>query len=382
MKVWKFAAAGVVSLWLIGLALSARPAAQQPQMPAPGPGAKAGTFFKNVTSSTLKDLSVDDFIGAMGVMADSLGVDCSDCHPGAGSDRVDWVIDPARKKMARNMAEMVAVINKTNFGGAQKVSCWTCHHGRITPATSIALDNLYDTPNSELDDLVTPAPGAPSADSVFDKYIQALGGAQRVNSLKSWVATGKSVGYEALGGDAVFTMYANSPNQKSTLITYKDHPERGTSAWVFDGTRAWIKTPRALLAKYETVGFELDGMRFEAQLNFPGSLKTALNNWRVGQDRSIGDKDYTVLQGTGPRGFLATLYFDKSTNLLFRMVRYGLSPIGRVLVQTDYGNYKDVGGIKFPFEWKFLWMDGRWTAQISDIKTNGAVDATKFNEPQ
>jgi hypothetical protein len=37
-------------------------------MPTPPPGIKAGQFFKNVTTSTLKDLSVDDFLGAMGVI--------------------------------------------------------------------------------------------------------------------------------------------------------------------------------------------------------------------------------------------------------------------------------------------------------------------------
>ena len=28
------------------------------------------------------------------------------------------------------MIEMVGAINKANFGGAQMVTCWTCHHGR------------------------------------------------------------------------------------------------------------------------------------------------------------------------------------------------------------------------------------------------------------
>ena len=38
-------------------------------------GKKAGEYFKNVSTSTLKELSVDDFIGAMGVMTDAMGLD-------------------------------------------------------------------------------------------------------------------------------------------------------------------------------------------------------------------------------------------------------------------------------------------------------------------
>ena len=49
---------------------------------------------------------------------------------------------------------MVATINRTNFGGAQFVTCFTCHHARDVPSTTIALDNLYSTPNQERDDIV------------------------------------------------------------------------------------------------------------------------------------------------------------------------------------------------------------------------------------
>ena len=65
-----------------------------------------------------------------------------------------------------------------------------------------------------------------------------------------------------------------------------------------------------------------------------------------------------------------------------RLVRYTPSPVGRVSVQIDYSDYRDVGGIKFPFELQFSWLDGRYTAKIKDIKTNVAVDAAKFGKPK
>ncbi len=378
---WRFTAAGLTAVWLCGFALIVHSSAQT-QMPAPPPGAKAGTFFKNVTTSTLKELSVDDFIASMGVLSAGLGLDCADCHPGAGGDQVDWVVDTPRKRMARRMVEMVATINRTNFGNAQKVTCWTCHHGRLTPATSIALDALYDAPNAEFDDLVTPdSTQTVSAEQILDKYVDALGGAQRVAGVTSFIATGTSVGYGELGGTAQFAIYAKAPNQRTTEITYKDHPERGESIWTFDGRTGWIKTPRALLREYELVGGELDGERFEAQLAFPAQLKQAMNTWRVGAHRSFGDKDYVVVQGSGPRGLLATLYFDPQTNLLARMVRYAPTPIGHLLVQIDYADYRAVNGVKFPFEYRFSWLDGRYTAKLTDIKTNVPIDAAKFAKP-
>lgn len=349
---------------------------------APTGTRKAGEYFKNVTTSTLKELSVDDFIAAMGVMAAGLGYDCADCHPGAGSDKADFVIDSLpQKKTARRMVEMVAAINREHFGGAQRVTCFTCHRNQETPKTTIALDNLYSAPPMEDDDIVLPAVGGPTADQILDKYIQALGGAQKLATLTSFVATGASNGYGGFGGEGDFTIYAKSPNQRATTISFKDHPERGESVWAFDGTTGWIKTPRGLLSDYQLVGEELDGERLEAQIAFPGQIKEALNNWRVGLRRAINNKDYLIVQGRGPRNLLATLYFDPDTGLLRRMVRYGPSPVGRVPTQIDYTDYRDVNGIKFPFEYQFSWLDGRYSAKIKDVKTNVAIQASRFGRP-
>src|SRR5262245_29143522 len=81
----------------------------------------AEQVFKNV--QVLKGIPVDDFLGTMGFMAAALQFDCSDCHVGAGTDKVDWAADTPRKRMARTMVTMVANINRTNFGGRQMVTC-------------------------------------------------------------------------------------------------------------------------------------------------------------------------------------------------------------------------------------------------------------------
>jgi hypothetical protein len=356
------------------------PTEAQNQSAATAGRAKAGDVFKNVTTSTLKELTVDDFVASMGVITADLGLDCADCHPNAGTDRANFAVDSARKNTARRMVEMVATINRTTFGGVQRVTCWTCHHGRITPATTVDLDTLYDAPNAENDDIVRPDPNQPPADRIFDRYLQALGGAQRLAGLRSFVATGVSVGYGGFGGNAEFSIFANAPNQRTTLISFKDHPERGDSIWAFDGRAGWVKVPRGLLGEYEILGGELDGARLEAQLSFPGQIKQALTNWRVGT-RSLGDRDFVVVQGSGARGFLATLYFDQQSGLLTRLIRYGPSPVGRVATQIDYSDYREVDGIKFPFEYSFSWLDGRYSAKLNDIKTNVAIDAAKFGRP-
>jgi photosynthetic reaction center cytochrome c subunit len=356
------AVAAITVIGLIGVSFAGRASAQAGQTTAPAKGQTAGEVFKNVTTSTLKGITVDDFMGSMGVMSAALGFDCSDCHTGAGTDKVVWDADTARKRTARKMVEMVAVINRTNFGGAQMVTCYTCHHGRDRPPTTIALDTLYGPPNEERDDIIAASPDQPSADPILDKYIQALGGAQRLAGLTGFIATASGVGYEGLGGGGSVQIFAKAPNQRTTIIQFKDHPERGDSTRTFNGRVGWIKTPRALLKEYELTGSELDGAKLDAELSFPGQIKQ-------------------VVQGNGPRGLLATLYFDKESGLLVRLVRYGRTPIGRVPTQVDYSDYRDVGGIKFPFQYTFSWLDGKDSFKLSDVKTNVPIDPAKFDRP-
>lgn len=404
MRLWSreaaLAVAGAALAGLIGFTFAGRAAAQGQAAPkaatktpaagkagkaaaaATAKGTPAAEFFNNVTTASLGSLSVDDFIASMGVVAAALGYDCADCHPGAGSDKVDWVTDSNPKKvMARKMINMVAGINRTYFNGAQNVTCFTCHHGKDLPTTTIALDALYGPPNDEHRDVVELGQGVPTIDQILSKYIQALGGAQRLAGLNSWVATGTSLGYEGLGGGGSFQIIAKRPNQRTTLIEFKEHPERGNNTRVFNGRNGWIKSPRGLLAEYELTGTELDGARLDATLSFPDQMKSSLTNWRVGQLESMGDKDVQVVQGSGPRGLLATFYFDKDSGLLLREVRYGTSPIGHVPTQMDFSDYREVNGIKFPFKYTFSWLDGRDSFQISDVKVNGAIDASKFAKP-
>jgi hypothetical protein len=101
----------------------------------------------------------------------------------------------------------------------------------------------------------------------------------------------------------------------------------------------------------------------------------------LGDPIVLNDKEVNVVQGTGPRGLLATLYFDKQTGLLSRVLRYDASPIGRVPTQVDYAEYRDVNGIKMPFKWTFSWLDGRDTVELKEIRVNVPIDPAVFGKP-
>jgi len=64
-----------------------------------------------------------------------------------------------------------------------------------------------------------------------------------------------------------------------------------------------------------------------------------------------------------------------------RMIRYGASPVGRIVTRVDYSDYRDVGNMKMPFKWTVSWLDGRSTFELAKVQPNAAIDATKFAKP-
>ena len=128
-------------------------------------------------------------------------------------------------------------------------------------------------------------------------------------------------------------------------------------------------------------GQELDGLKLEAGLWFPSRISQALTTWRVGAPAVIGDREVMVVQGNTAAGATATLCFDSESGLLTRLVRFSESPVGRIVTQVDYSDYRDVSGVKIPFRWTVAWLDGRSTFELSEVRANVAVDASKFAKP-
>jgi photosynthetic reaction center cytochrome c subunit len=339
---------------------AARGAAPRPQM--------SEEVFKNVT--VLTGIPVDEFMGTMGLFSAALSMCCGECH-----DNEHFEVDTPRKRTARRMTTMVKEINRANFNGRQVVTCWTCHRNRDKPVVTPTLDSVYGEANPIPDDILPQVPGMPSVDSILDKYIQALGGAQRLASFTSYVAKGTSEGYVTGGSPAEF--YAKAPDQRMTIV----HTANGDIVRAFDGREGSIMTPLTSVRDYDFTGGELEGVRLDARMAFPGRIKEFLTNWRVNLPTEIDGRSVDVVQGSGPNGLVATFYFDKQTGLLNRMIRYANSAVGRVPTQTDYADYRPVAGVMVPFRWTFSWLDGRDRVVLTDVQPNVPIDAAKFARP-
>jgi len=339
--------------------------------------------FKNVT--VLKGIPVDEFMDTMGFISASTNYNCTDCHvePKVEGDWSVYAEETPRKATARRMILMVQSLNKTNFGGARVVTCYTCHRNvQGAPKITPSLTEQYGeppTPDPNEVEITRQAQGAPSADQIFDKYLQAVGGAQKAAAITSIIFKGTYQGYAE--PKSPVDIYVKAPNQR-TMIAHTDGGDRTTT---FDGSNGWMAAPAAdkpfPIIRY-TNG-DLDALRLDAVLSFPAGIRQALTKPLVGSS-SIDDKDVVVVQGTANGGRSPVkLYFDKQSGLLVRQVRYADTIIGRVPIQVDYSDYRDVAraGVKLPFHVITTWTDGRSDVLLTSAETNMTIDAAKFNQP-
>jgi photosynthetic reaction center cytochrome c subunit len=340
----------------------------------------ADDVFKNI--QVLRGLTVDQFMGTMGFIAAALSMNCSECHKTGSA--AEYAEDTPRKQTARKMILMVNSLNKANFGGKREVTCYSCHRSDARPKVTPSLAEQYGTPPlddpNELEIADEPNPGAPSADKVFDRYIQAVGGAQRLASITSFVGKGSYEGFDTEGDKFPVEVYAKTPNERTTVV----HLRAGDNIRTTDGRNAWNTSAGTLLPVpvFSLTGGDLEGAKLDANLSFPGQIKQALKNWRTGfPNTSIDDTDVDVVQGNSPDNTPVKLYFEKKTGLLIRQVRYTDTALGLNPVQVDYADYRDVSGVKMPFRLITTWTDGRSTIVFNELRANVAIDAARFSKP-
>jgi photosynthetic reaction center cytochrome c subunit len=368
-----FGLVGTVIPGLVSVVLASAQAGQTAQAPRPQ---MAEEVFKNV--QVLKGIPVDEFMDTMGMFAAALSLNCVDCHTSESVGSWEHFADETPiKQRARRMITMVNAINKDNFGGLRYVSCYTCHRGdtrpKIVPNLAAQYAEHVEDPNEVI---INPIPGGPSVDQVFDKYFQALGGAQKLASITSFTGKGTFIGFETEQSKVLVDVFAKAPAQRATIV----HTRLGDSVRVFDGRAGWIASPDRPVGLLPLTAGNLEGYKIDAILSFPAQLKSAFSQWRI-TATAIEDREVMVLQGSNPRQPPVNFYFDAESGLLLRTLRFVDTAVGRVPTQNDYSDYRDVSGVKMPFKWVTTWTNGQATTELSELQVNVPIDAARLARP-
>ena len=369
---WRRAILGAVEIIIVGLAGLVYARSQPAQTVRPQMAEEA---FKDIR--VLKGIPVDEFMDVMGMFSASLGYCCTDCHvKEAVGNIAAFAVQTPKIQTARRMITMVNTINTGSFGGAKRVSCFTCHHGSDTPEVAPDLRLQYGAPPDPDPNAMGIATSVASPQPLFDKYIQAIGGAQRLANFSSFAAAGTYTGYETGSGPVKLEIYAKAPNQRTTILKMPDED----SVRVYDGANGWIAGPERTTPLTTLTGSNLFGARIEAITSFPTGIQQEFTRWRSGS-AMIDDQEVSVAQGIKTGQLPVNFYFDKSTGLLKRVMRWNQTAVGPVPTETDYEDYRDVSGIKMPFRTIITWTDGKSTVDLKQVRPNIPIEAARFAKP-
>ena len=292
--------------WFVSLVAAQQPAAP----PADRPARKAEEVYKNI--QVLQGTPAEDMIQTMHLIKGAVGRECEYCHvrTAAGVQQADRD-DLEPKQTARKMIKMVQEINQTQFGGAQLVTCYTCHRGSPVPLATPVLPMRFEAEK--------PAPDLPAVDQILAKYIQALGGEQALRKVNSRLITATQDYPTGAGGSvpvpARVEMYSKAPNL--TLNVY--HTAKFTASSGFDGTGAWAQDLNGRV----TSPLKLDDARARRDADFFDNLnlKKKYTDLSVTGVETVNRREAYVVTALPPDDSPEQLYFDKQTGLLLQIGR-------------------------------------------------------------
>ena len=139
----------------------------------------------------------------------------------------------------------------------------------------------------------------------------------------------------------------------------------------------------SLQGNREITGNALDNMK-------AGSFPSPFLNYKergatveLGAQEKVGDRDAYVLTYKPKTGSTVRMYLDAQTYLPLRsVVKVNVPQLGQDVEQTtDFSDYRDVDGVKVPFQIKNSSPLQTYTITATKVEQNIQVDESLFSKP-
>ena len=325
---------------------------------------------KNI--QVLRGMPESQLFPVMNFISTSLAVTCDYCHVkngknAQGGDNWVWESDEKKTKLAgRRMIKMVLDINRTNFEGETRVTCYSCHRGN----TSVA--RIPPLPPGDFTHTETAA-ALPTAEQVLANYYAAVGGKDAATKFQSILMKGSIERPGNRSGPLEVTLKGA---YKSLMIVTLP---QGVVSQGVNGDSGWIKSNAT--GSQRLNGSNLEQLRRVASYYAVVKVIDDPAQMRVAGKDKIGDREAYVLVLRNDANRTTSIYFDTQTGLLLREITTTKTMLAPLPEQVDFEDYRDVSGIKLPFIIRSsdpAPFDNT-TRRFTEIKPNVAVDDRIFN---
>jgi len=219
---------------------------------------------------------------------------------------------------------------------------------------------------------------AQTADEVIEKHIKAMGGLEKMKAVSSQKMTGTM---KAGPIEAPFTLTKKRPSDFRVDFTIQGM----TITQAYDGSTGWMVMP--LMGKKDPEKMTEDMLKdMREEADFDGSLidyKAKGNKVEyLGKEDTEGTAAYK-LKVTTKEGNETTMFIDADNYLVIKTQSKHKIQGQETESETTLGDYKEVGGLFFPFtvENKVKGRDGAQTFVVSKVELNTAVEDALFKMP-
>jgi hypothetical protein len=215
----------------------------------------------------------------------------------------------------------------------------------------------------------------PSADQILNQYVEALGGRAAAEKISTRVMQGTLL-INNIGAAGKYEVLTKAPNHFRSTATFENF---GITAEGFDGNTAWAVSP--LVGVLGLVGQEKETLRRQADLLRNYNLKNLYAALNVRGKGNLEGKVVYILEAVPTGGTPETLFFDVGSGLLVRQDVQRPAFEGNVTMETYYEDYREIDGIKVPFQWRQFTPVYNLTIQFQQVQHNVPVEEGEFRKP-
>jgi zinc protease len=229
------------------------------------------------------------------------------------------------------------------------------------------------------------AVSAQTADDIIEKHLAAMGGRAALEKITSRTMAGTITVSTPVGDiSGPIEVIAQTPNKSRTLITL-DLSSVGAGRMVvdqrFDGTSGYVLD--TLQGNRDVSGSQLEAMKNNL---FPSPYlkhKEAGMTVELSGKEKLGGREAFLLILKPKSGPVSRQYIDAESYLAVRsVIKVDVPQIGGELEQTtDLLDYRDVDGVKVPFQIKTTSSVQTASIVITKVEHNTTLDQTQFSKP-
>jgi hypothetical protein len=212
-------------------------------------------------------------------------------------------------------------------------------------------------------------------DQILQRYEEALGGKEAISGITSLKMKGK---FEVLGMTGSLEIWRKEPRKTLTVF---DFPRIGKLRKGYDGQERWVQTSAGTyIDNSEQEIAELD---HDAEIYGAGRIRSLFESMKLESRARIQGRDMYVILGTPPKGPAEKLFFDVENGLLARWDMARSEPKrGTVFVKVHLDDYREVRGVKIPFNVRLAFESFSVQLKMDEIEANAPIDDAIFRKPK